>query len=271
MTNLGQKVVCSVAQPCQSGYECATISEYGSMVSRCCPTKSEHMLCAHTHMCVQQTFAKVRRTSATCAAHRSAHDIILIASTSSAHSFRSRFVLSVYSVTITKQGCEAGGNNFATLAQCQSYCNAAACSAGELVLMNTNDNSPRQCVPNQAGTCPAGYTCRYDSLNQRSVCCGSGNEGACRAPVHPVPWSYASIAGRCLSNERVYMDALSMEPRECLPSVQSSCPTPFACRLNQQRGKYYCCASLDGSMFAHVHAYRCPQVTVPPAARRTLT
>lgn len=145
------------------------------------------------------------------------------------------------------------------MAQCQNYCNAAgkakrhasvqyispACAAGELVFVDANTNAPRTCTVDVASTCPAGYTCRYDQLNQRSVCCGSDNAGTkgFSFDVTKTP------SGVCANNEKAFMDAFTLEARECLPSTSNACRTPYVCKLSHARGKYYCCASQDGSQF----------------------
>ena len=37
-----------------------------------------------------------------------------------------------------------------------------------------------------------------------------------------------------------------MTPRECLPNIAGTCPNQYQCRYNREKGKYYCCAPLDG-------------------------
>src|SRR3569832_617455 len=93
--------------------------------------------------------------------------------------------------TFTYQGCDTSGNNFGTLAQCQNYCNSAGmllcffcvflsffvCAVGEVVFVDPNTQAPRQCNQQLSNSCPTGYTCRYDSLTQNSVCCGATSAG----------------------------------------------------------------------------------------------
>lgn len=104
-----------------------------------------------------------------------------------------------------------------------------ACGAGEVVFRDPNTQGARSCNQQLTNSCPTGYTCRYDSLTQNSVCCGATNEGV------------------CTTSEKAYIEALTMSPRECLPNIAGTCPNQFQCRYNRQKGKYYCCAPLDGS------------------------
>lgn len=49
--------------------------------------------------------------------------------------------------------------------------------------------------------------------------------------------------GVCPTGEKAYVEALTMSPRECQPSVVSGCPNNFLCRPNSSRNRYYCCGS----------------------------
>ena len=47
--------------------------------------------------------------------------------------------------------------------------------------MDASTNTARTCSTGLTGSCPNGYTCRYDSLTQNSYCCGATNAGVCLA------------------------------------------------------------------------------------------
>lgn len=51
-----------------------------------------------------------------------------------------------------------------------------ACEIGESPLFENNDlDKPKLCHDKQK--CPQGYTCRYDKLFRRHICCGYKNTG----------------------------------------------------------------------------------------------
>ncbi|VDN22387.1 unnamed protein product, partial [Cylicostephanus goldi] len=76
-------------------------------------------------------------------------------------------------------GCDGNPNNFATLAQCNNFCMASACAAGDVVYVNPNTQMPIACNDEIRNNCPNNFQCVFDSLTDSSVCCGATDMGVC--------------------------------------------------------------------------------------------
>lgn len=99
-------------------------------------------------------------------------------------------------VNLYYNGCGGNANNFQTQLSCLDFCDSAgtqvlflnghmmmpdfvqcsACPTGEEVLVDPRTRNTRTCT--SVSGCPSGYICKEDSVNLRSVCCGSTDEGA---------------------------------------------------------------------------------------------
>lgn len=97
-------------------------------------------------------------------------------------------------------GCDGNPNNFASLNSCNNFCHAAgsflaflsaarasACSAGDVVYLNPNSQSPITCNDEMQNNCPRNFNCVYDSLTDQNVCCGATDMGVC-PDGEKVPW-----------------------------------------------------------------------------------
>uniref|UniRef100_A0A914CB91 BPTI/Kunitz inhibitor domain-containing protein n=1 Tax=Acrobeloides nanus TaxID=290746 RepID=A0A914CB91_9BILA len=123
-------------------------------------------------------------------------------------------------------GCDGNPNNFATLNQCNNFCHAAACNAGDVVYLNPNSQEPITCNDEMQHNCPRNFQCQYDKLTDQNVCCG------------------ATDMSVCPEGEKAYINAMDMTVRECLINEQHSCPNDYLCRFNAQKNRYFCCSSL---------------------------
>ncbi|XGW15900.1 hypothetical protein V3C99_001391 [Haemonchus contortus] len=187
---------------CPSTHECYAVSLGPDSVShRCCPTKS--YICA----------LPPQQGSSLCSG-------------------------GVYSVTryyfniVTKKcspfafnGCDGNPNNFASLNQCNNFCTASACKAGDVVYLNPNSQTPISCNDEIQNNCPKNFQCVFDSLTDSNVCCG------------------ATDMGVCPDGEKAYLNAVDMTVRECLINEPNSCPTNYLCRFNPTKNRYFCCGS----------------------------
>ncbi|VDL75178.1 unnamed protein product [Nippostrongylus brasiliensis] len=122
-------------------------------------------------------------------------------------------------------GCDGNPNNFASLTQCNNFCTASACKAGDVVYLNPNTQTPISCHDDIQNNCPKNFKCVFDSLTDSSVCCG------------------ATDMGVCPDGEKAYLNAMDMTVRECLINEPNSCPTNYLCRFNPSRNRYFCCGS----------------------------
>uniref|UniRef100_A0A158R459 BPTI/Kunitz inhibitor domain-containing protein n=1 Tax=Syphacia muris TaxID=451379 RepID=A0A158R459_9BILA len=123
-------------------------------------------------------------------------------------------------------GCDGNPNNFGSLNQCNNFCHAAACSAGDIVYLNPNTQQPITCNDEMQNNCPRNFQCTFDSLTEQNVCCG------------------ATDMGVCPEGEKAYINAMDMTVRECLINEQHSCPSDYLCRFNPQKNRYFCCSSV---------------------------
>uniref|UniRef100_A0AC34GWY3 BPTI/Kunitz inhibitor domain-containing protein n=1 Tax=Panagrolaimus sp. ES5 TaxID=591445 RepID=A0AC34GWY3_9BILA len=124
-------------------------------------------------------------------------------------------------------GCDGNPNNFASLNQCNNFCHAAACNAGDVVYLNPNSHEPITCNDEMQHNCPRNFACQYDKLTDQNVCCG------------------ATDMGVCPEGEKAYINAMDMTVRECLINEQHSCPNDYLCRFNPQKNRYFCCSSIS--------------------------
>lgn len=76
-------------------------------------------------------------------------------------------------------GCDGNPNNFASINQCNNFCMASACNAGDVVYLNPNTALPISCNDELQNNCPKSFQCIYDSLTDQSVCCGATDMGVC--------------------------------------------------------------------------------------------
>ncbi|CAB3401564.1 unnamed protein product [Caenorhabditis bovis] len=123
-------------------------------------------------------------------------------------------------------GCDGNPNNFASMNQCNNFCMASACNAGDVVYLNPNTALPISCNDELQNNCPKNFQCIYDSLTDQSVCCG------------------ATDMGVCPDNEKAYINAMDGTVRECLINEHNSCPKDYLCRFNALKNRYFCCGSL---------------------------
>ncbi|WKX99529.1 hypothetical protein Q1695_014424 [Nippostrongylus brasiliensis] len=187
---------------CPSTHECHAVSLGPDTVShRCCPTKS--YICA----------LPPQQGSSLCSGGVSS-------------------VTRYYFNIVTKKcspfafnGCDGNPNNFASLTQCNNFCTASACKAGDVVYLNPNTQTPISCHDDIQNNCPKNFKCVFDSLTDSSVCCG------------------ATDMGVCPDGEKAYLNAMDMTVRECLINEPNSCPTNYLCRFNPSKNRYFCCGS----------------------------
>uniref|UniRef100_A0A914UJW3 BPTI/Kunitz inhibitor domain-containing protein n=1 Tax=Plectus sambesii TaxID=2011161 RepID=A0A914UJW3_9BILA len=201
--NNGQIRVCSSTVTCPTSHECSVVTIGGSTINRCCPTKA--------HIC-----SLPPQQGATCGTNSI-----------------NRYYFNIVTRACTEfnfNGCDGNNNNFAGLSQCNNFCMSAACTAGDVVYLNPNNQQPILCNEALQNSCPSNFKCTYDSLTTNYVCCG------------------ATGMGVCPDGEKAYIDALDMAVRECLINVEGSCPSNYLCRFNANRNRYYCCASLSGNL-----------------------
>ncbi|CAD6185822.1 unnamed protein product [Caenorhabditis auriculariae] len=123
-------------------------------------------------------------------------------------------------------GCDGNPNNFASLNQCNNFCMASACNAGDVVYLNPNTGLPISCNDELQNNCPKNFQCIYDGLTDQSVCCG------------------ATDMAVCPESEKAYINAVDMTVRECLINEHNSCPKDYLCRFNPSKNRYFCCGSI---------------------------
>ncbi|EPB69115.1 Kunitz/Bovine pancreatic trypsin inhibitor domain protein [Ancylostoma ceylanicum] len=104
-----------------------------------------------------------------------------------------------------------------------------ACTAGDVVYVNPNTQTPISCNDEIRNNCPKNFQCVFDSLTDISVCCG------------------ATDMGVCPEGEKAYINAIDMTVRECLINEPNSCPTNYLCRFNASKNRYFCCGSTKSS------------------------
>ncbi|EYB98142.1 hypothetical protein Y032_0134g1880 [Ancylostoma ceylanicum] len=108
-------------------------------------------------------------------------------------------------------------------------CPSKACTAGDVVYVNPNTQTPISCNDEIRNNCPKNFQCVFDSLTDISVCCG------------------ATDMGVCPEGEKAYINAIDMTVRECLINEPNSCPTNYLCRFNASKNRYFCCGSTKSS------------------------
>ncbi|CDW58038.1 kunitz:Bovine pancreatic trypsin [Trichuris trichiura] len=187
--------VCDVSGICPVGYECVTVAISNAPVRYCCPTRAS--------ICSQPPN---RGTQCGAPMERFYFNPLLKQCT--------RF---------TYYGCSGNDNNFLSLSACMNFCSSSACDPGEGIIVDPATQGAMKCNPSVPNPCPAGYSCRSDSLTGTSICCGSSDMGVCP------------------NNEQAYIDPLTQQIRECQPGAVVSCPGNFLCRPNPVRNRYFCC------------------------------
>ena len=70
------------------------------------------------------------------------------------------------------------------------------CPVGEKAFVNAKDQSVRECIINNEGSCPSGYLCRFNFLKNRYYCCaalsGSKSHKSCLVSQKSLPLSVLS-------------------------------------------------------------------------------
>ncbi|KAK6742664.1 hypothetical protein RB195_010116 [Necator americanus] len=191
---------------CPSTHECHAVSlSPGTVAHRCCPSK--------TYICGLPP----QQGSSLC---------------SGGSSVITRYYFNIVTKKcspFTFNGCDGNPNNFPSLTQCNNFCLASACSAGDVVYVNPNTQTPISCNDEIRNNCPKNFQCVFDSLTDMSVCCG------------------ATDMGVCPEGEKAYISAADMSVRECLINEPNSCPTNYLCRFNASKNRYFCCGSTKRS------------------------
>uniref|UniRef100_A0A915PL09 BPTI/Kunitz inhibitor domain-containing protein n=1 Tax=Setaria digitata TaxID=48799 RepID=A0A915PL09_9BILA len=196
----GQQIACSSAVTCPATHECTSIISGNSILNRCCPTRA--YICS---LPLQQ--GNLCNTSTT-----------------------SRFYFNTITKTCTKftyNGCGDNLNNFATLEQCNNFCFSSACDSGDTVYLNPRTRTPLECKIDVSSSCPSNFTCTYDKLLDKNVCCG------------------ATDMGVCPEGEKAYINVSNISVRECLINASNSCPINYLCRLHAQTNRHFCCTSIS--------------------------
>ncbi|CAJ0580667.1 unnamed protein product, partial [Mesorhabditis spiculigera] len=191
---------------CPSTHECQSVSLGGDVISnRCCPSKS--YICG----------LPPQQGSSMCSGGLTV-------------------VTRYYFNIVTKKcspfvynGCDGNPNNFASMQQCNNFCLAAACAAGDVVYLNPNSQMPITCNDEMQNNCPKNFNCIFDHLTEQSVCCG------------------ATDMAVCPDGEKAYINSVDMTVKECLINEHSSCPRDYLCRFNAQKNRYFCCGSIKKS------------------------
>uniref|UniRef100_A0A183BM22 Kunitz/Bovine pancreatic trypsin inhibitor domain protein n=1 Tax=Globodera pallida TaxID=36090 RepID=A0A183BM22_GLOPA len=242
---------CTTNRQCPSTHYCTPVTVFSGTVyqtkSLCCPSKN--------FVCSQPKDQGVRCSSTRITRHS------FNADTKTCQPFE-------------YNGCEGNRNNFATQKACQNYCLSEACSPGTVVARDsdrlvqcTNAGGTGrisggcpdgytcfsrlvQCT-NAGGTgrisggCPDGYTCFSSPLLDQNVCCGASTE----------------LQSLCPASSAPFISALSLQPMQCTPNVDGSCPGNFFCWFSTTTtsvNAFYCCRSPDS-----IETGYCPPQLVP--------
>uniref|UniRef100_A0A0N4ZV39 BPTI/Kunitz inhibitor domain-containing protein n=1 Tax=Parastrongyloides trichosuri TaxID=131310 RepID=A0A0N4ZV39_PARTI len=192
-----QLLSCSDNESCPATHECTELTLKSVNSKRCCPTRS--------HICSQPP-----QVGTSCVANTLTRYYFNIV-TSQCSSFQ-------------YNGCNGNLNNFISETQCNNFCKASSCSAGESVFLDPNTNVPLTCNENLKNACPSNYVCTLNSFSNSHVCCG------------------ATDMGVCPDGEKAYVNALDMTAKECTINQEGSCPSNYLCRFHLQKKKYYCCS-----------------------------
>uniref|UniRef100_A0A0N5AE10 Kunitz/Bovine pancreatic trypsin inhibitor domain protein n=1 Tax=Syphacia muris TaxID=451379 RepID=A0A0N5AE10_9BILA len=198
-----QLMQCSEAVKCPHTHDCVTVTSNGNAAQRCCPSKM--FICSQP----PQQGNHCSKMAIT------------------------RFYFNIVTKECAKfsyNGCNGNLNNFVSLEQCNNFCASAGCAAGETTYKDINSKKVVECNNLLTNSCPPDYTCRYDALGARHVCCGSTHMGVC--PV----------------GERAYVNPLDETVRECAINMPGSCPSDFLCRFSAAKNRYFCCASKNGNV-----------------------
>ncbi|CAI4230794.1 unnamed protein product [Auanema sp. JU1783] len=208
---------------CPSSHECQAVALGIDITSyRCCPTKRD--ICS----------LPSQAGSSLC---------------SGGSSVVSRYYFNIVTRKCTSfvyNGCDGNPNNFASLNQCNNFCLASACKAGDVVYLNPNTQQPISCKDELQNNCPKNFQCIYDQLTDQSVCCG------------------ATDMGVCPDGEKAYINAMDTTVRECLINEHNSCPRDYLCRFNTLKNRYFCCGSLKKNYCPSGRASFKDQVSLQP-------
>lgn len=171
-------------------------------------------------------------------------------------------------ITFNYNGCSGNGNNFATLAACQNFCNAAGeplmtviwlvrCKTLKSVELkgvslerqytqiHTAKLSSNVILPYRRLVLLATLVAMTVWIREMSVVVGQLEVIAFPISIKSVKYicnHKICIQGVCPAGERVYTDVSTQQGRTCYPNVINSCPTSYLCRLNSNLNKFYCCA-----------------------------
>ncbi|KAK6102220.1 Kunitz/Bovine pancreatic trypsin inhibitor domain family protein [Brugia pahangi] len=195
-----KQIDCSSTVSCPNTHECTSLTSGNSIVNRCCP-KRAYICSLPPHQ-----------------------------GNSCGTSVVTRFYFNIASkecIEFTYNGCGGNLNNFATFEQCNNFCLSSACASGDIVHVNPSTHMQLECRSDVSNSCPNNFTCTYDELFGKNVCCGATNMEVCP------------------SGEKAYMNAFNMSVRECLINISTSCPDYYLCRFHMQTNRYYCCASIN--------------------------
>uniref|UniRef100_A0A1I8EWG0 BPTI/Kunitz inhibitor domain-containing protein n=1 Tax=Wuchereria bancrofti TaxID=6293 RepID=A0A1I8EWG0_WUCBA len=198
-----KQIDCSSTVSCPNTHECTSLTSGNSVVNRCCPKRA--YICS---LPPQQ-------------------------GNSCGTSSVTRFYFNIASkdcIEFTYNGCGGNLNNFETFEQCNNFCLSSACASGDIVHVNPSTHMQLECRTDVSNSCPNNFTCTYDELFGKSVCCG------------------ATDMEVCPNGEKAYINAFNMSVRECLINVSNSCPDYYLCRFHIQTNRYYCCASINGDI-----------------------
>ncbi|EJD73670.1 hypothetical protein LOAG_18918 [Loa loa] len=196
----GKWIDCS---SCPSTHECTSLTSNNSVMNGCCPKRA--------YIC----------------------SLPLHQGNSCGMTAVTRFYFNVARlncIEFTYNGCGGNLNNFASLDQCNNFCLSSACPSGDITYINPSTLIPLSCRTDMTNSCPNNFTCTYDELFGRNVCCGATNMEVCP------------------NDEKAYMNTFNMSVHECLINISNSCPNYYLCRFHFQTNRYYCCTSINGEL-----------------------